>query len=366
MAIQTAFSTKELSEAVAELRQQVAGKPRVVIYFASTNYEPEALATKMKGAFPDSVLVGCSTAGEIVADKMLSGSVVAMSLDDDIVEDAAFAVLPDLKSEPKLDKAFAGFERHFGQPLSAMDIHRYAGIVLVDGLSGAEERLMEKMGDQTDLLFVGGSAGDDLKFQGTQVFADGKVFGNAAVLLLMRLRKSFEVLKTQSFRSTGKVLVASAVDTASRKVIALNGRPALQAYAEAVGLAPEQAPSMFMKHPLGLIVEGEPFVRSPRGVEGNSILFYCHIKEGMELELLEAGDIVSDTRRALEAKRAANGGIAGLIDFHCILRTLQLRSEKQCENYGSIFTGIPTVGFSTYGEEYLGHINQTSTMLLFH
>ena len=365
MPVQTAFSTKQLPEAVVELRQQSkTTKPRVTIYFASTKYDPAMLGKQMKDAFPDSILVGCSTAGEITSGKMLSGSVVAMFLGSEIVEDAAVAVIEDLNSEAAVKKAFAGFERHFGCPLADMDLHRHVGIILVDGLSGAEERLMEKIGDLTDLLFVGGAAGDDLKFQGTHVFADGKVFSRAAVLLLLKLRKGFEVLKTQSFCSTGKKLVATAVDTASRKVISLNGRPALEAYAEAVGLPPAQAPSVFMKHPLGLIVEGEPFVRSPRAVEGSSILFYCQIREGMELELLDAGDIVNDTRRAVEAKQAELGRLAGVIDFHCILRTLQLRDEKRCDSYGSIFTNIPAVGFSTYGEEYLGHINQTSTMLL--
>ncbi|MGP8246040.1 MAG: FIST N-terminal domain-containing protein [Bryobacteraceae bacterium] len=61
-------------------------------------------------------------------------------------------------------------------------------IVLMDGMSGAEEGLMEKIGDRTDLFFVGGSAGDDLKFQNTQVMADGKAYTNAAVLLTLELK----------------------------------------------------------------------------------------------------------------------------------------------------------------------------------
>ncbi len=365
MPIRTAYSTKELPEAVAELKQGCkTAQPRVVLYFASTKYDSAKLGTEMQKAFPNSILAGCSTAGEIITGQMLSGSVVAMFLDSEIVEDAAYAVVENVASEPTLASAFKHFEEHFHSPLSALDIHKYVGIILVDGMSGAEECLMEKIGDYTDLLFVGGSAGDDLKFQRTQVFADGKAFNNAAALLVLKVRNGFDVLKTQSFGITAKTLVATEVDMANRRVIQFNGRPALDAYAEAIGVAPEQVPERFLQHPLGLMVDGEPFVRSPRGVQDRSLLFYCHIREGMELSVLDSKDIVTDTRHAVEAKKAERQ-VAGLIDFHCILRTLQLRAENQCQQYGSIFSGIPTVGFSTYGEEYLAHMNQTSTMLLF-
>ena len=54
-----------------------------------------------------------------------------------------------------------------------------------------------------------------------------------------------------------------------------------------------------------------------------------------------------------------------MINFNCILRTLGLEQEQSSEAYGALFGEIPTVGFSTYGEQFIGHINQTATMLVF-
>jgi len=280
------------------------------------------------------------------------------------VADAASAVVENVGSELSVGPALRELERHFQAPASAWDLATHVGLVLVDGLSGAEERLMEKLGDATDVVFVGGSAGDDLQFRRTCVLDGGRCYLGAAVLVVLRLKRGFEILKTQSFRQAGKTLVATKVDEASRTVIEFNGRPALDAYAAALGVEPELAPSLFFQNPLGLMIDGEPFVRSPQRAQDGSIVFYCHIKEDTELELLRTADIVSDTRMAVEARKAA-GEIRGLIDFQCILRTLQLRQEDRCDQYGAIFHGIPMLGFSTYGEAYLGHMNQTSTMLLF-
>ena len=85
----------------------------------------------------------------------------------------------------------------------------------------------------------------------------------------------------------------------------------------------------------------------------------------MEVRLLESTNIIEDTKNALEKKISEFGRIEGIINFHCILRTLELEKKNLVKQYGEIFSDIPTIGFSTYGEEYIGHINQTSTMLVF-
>jgi hypothetical protein len=366
MPITTAYSTKALPDAVADLKQQCGDRdPRVVLFFGAARYDPVTLSRGMREAFPRSVVAGCSTAGEIAGGKMLNGSIVAMFLEEDIIEDAVCAVVEDLSWETCVQDAFSRFTEHFHVPVSSLDLRTHVGLVLVDGLSVAEERLMERIGDRTDIFFVGGSAGDDLQFQSTHVMANGKSYNDAAVLILLRLKRGFAIVKTQSFQPTGKTLVATKVEEARRRVIEFNHRPALDAYAAALGIAPEQAASHFFQHPLGLMIEGEPFVRSPQRVEDRSIIFYCRIKENMELAVLESTDIVADTRAAIESRKAALGNVQGLIEFQCILRTLQLREENCSEQYGAAFSGIPMVGFSTYGEAYLGHMNQTSTILVF-
>jgi hypothetical protein len=106
-------------------------------------------------------------------------------------------------------------------------------------------------------------------------------------------------------------------------------------------------------------------VRSPQQVVGEKVRFYCGVDEGMKLAVLDSTGIVDDTAAALKTALARSPGAKGLINFNCILRTLELEATGQTDAYGKVFTGVPTVGFSTYGEEYIGHINQTATMLLF-
>jgi hypothetical protein len=77
------------------------------------------------------------------------------------------------------------------------------------------------------------------------------------------------------------------------------------------------------------------------------------------LELLESTNIVADTGKALEGSHRA------LIVFNCIWRTLQLQEEGECEAFAALFANTPSVGFNTYGEAYMGHVNQTATILAF-
>lgn len=369
MNIKVAHSLKETPREVsADIKAQFEGSDiKALLYFASSKFDADALSLNMRDQFPGVQTFGCTTAGELVSGKMLDHDIVAMAINSNIIEDMKIAVLPNIRENAKaaVDVAFKDFERHFGIPMAEMNFEKYVGLVLIDGLSSAEESIMERIGDGTNVMFIGGSAGDDLKFAKAHVFENGRAYSNAAVLVLIKALKPFTYLKTQSFEVLDKQLTATAVDTAKRKVLEFNNKPATEAYAEAVGVPVSEVNDYFMRYPVGLMTGDEPFVRSPQLVEDQGIVFYCNILEGMELSLLKSKDIVQDTKQALDDALKLFGAVSGIINFHCILRTLELKQKNQTEEYGRIFSDIPTVGFSTYGEEFLGHINQTSTMLLF-
>lgn len=365
--IKAAFSTQAATaDCVKEIRAQLAPlEPSLVVFFATSSHQPLVISSYMKDAFPKAQVFGCSTAGEITSGQMLSGAVVAMGFSAEAAENTRIEVIKNLGQRSAIEQAFGNFEKHFGEPVASMDPARYVGILLIDGLAGAEENFMENLGDLTNVPFIGGSAGDDLQFSGTHVYANGNCYANAAVIALLKPNVKFSFIKTQSFRFLGKTLKVTRADEANREVLQFNDKPAVQAYADALGVPVAEASECFMRNPIGLVVEGEPYVRSPQRVKGDSLAFYCSVREGMKLSLLESTDIIGDTRKALAQAQQKLGGISGIIDFDCILRTLDLRKQKLCDDYGKLFADIPTVGFSTYGEQYIGHINQTATMLVF-
>jgi hypothetical protein len=364
MKAKTSFSTKQDPVQVAaalssELFDQDA---RLLVYFASASYDSVVLAREIAAVFPGVVTFGCTTAGEIVSGQMLDHSVVAMALGSQLVRRVVVATADRVSADPRgaSRAALQSLEQQLGTKLNDLSCESHCGLVLSDGLAGAEETVMDELGNASNLIFVGGSAGDDLQFKRTHVFVNGRACSDVAALAVLELAVPFRVLKTQSFRVLPKVLVATKVNEKNREVLEFNNQPAAQAYAEALGVPVSDLSAEFMKHPLGLIAENEPFVRSPQGVDGSTVRFYCQILEGMSMHVLEATDIVVDTGKAISDL----GQPSALLNFHCILRTLELKSKGQCPSYGSLFAQVPTVGFSTYGEAYIGHINQTSTMLV--
>ena len=369
MNIITSYSIKQdLTAAMGDIMSGFKGfQPKGVLFFASSNFAPDVLSKKMQIVFGDIPVFGCTTAGEIVTGKMLDNSIVAMGFNNQVMEGIRVEVLENLKDDPKkaVEKAFKAFEDFYGTPMAQLDHAKYVGIILADGLSGAEEKLMERIGDLTNVSFIGGSAGDDLKFKQTHIFADGAAYSNAALLALIKVGVPFDFIKTQSFSPMDKILTATKVNESDREVIEFNNKPAVEAYASAVGTTVEKAADFFMSNPVGLMIGDEPFVRSPQQIRGKSMLFYCNIMEGTDLTLLQGEHIVEGTRVAMKAKEKEIGPFSGIINFNCILRTLELKQKNQTEAYGQLFADVPTIGFSTYGEEFVGHINQTATMLVF-
>jgi hypothetical protein len=249
--------------------------------------------------------------------------------------------------------------------MATADYKEFGGIVLVDGLSTKEEEVMDKIGSQTNIIFVGGSASDALKFDKTYVYANGKAYNDAALLAVFKTRKGIDHIKTQSVDVTDIDLTITKAEPKKRAVIEFDNKPAAIRYAEVLKVNRSEIDSKFFAEPLGLVIDDDVYIRSCQRAEGDTMIFYCGMMEGMNLKLCKIRNIIPDTKNAVEKKVKELGSIAGIVDFRCVLRTLQMTNEGTVDDYAGIFNGIQTIGFSTYGEEFLGHINQTSTMLVF-
>jgi hypothetical protein len=177
----------------------------------------------------------------------------------------------------------------------------------------------------------------------------------------------FRVVKTCSFRPAGKALRITKADVATRTVLQFDGRPAMEAYADALGVEVSALTGAWASHPVGLMIDGEPWIRSPQGpTAGGGIKFYAQILEGMDVEVMTATDLDGDTAAAIALAKSDLGGHAGgAVLFNCILRRLEMDAAGSADAFVSSLGGVPAAGFHTYGETWLGHVNQTLTGVVF-
>ena len=360
-----------VAQLVATLRDGLGGRiPTLLMFFASSTYDPTELVGPLTHAFATSCVVGCSTAGEFTDQGSGDGGISAIALPDSVIIRGA-AALAELHSDTTAGMltAISSVERTLGKTLRSLDPSNHVGFVLIDGMHGAEEAINEALGDAAPLLdVVGASAGDDLAFEQTWVSVGHQVSFRGAALVVCETARPFTVLKTCTLVPTGKKLRVTRADVARRTVHEFDGRPATEAYAEAVGRPSAELDSLvFMAHPLGVMVDGAPFVRSPQVVTGDgAIRFYCQVVEGMEVDVMQSGDLIADTSAAFTAAVDRLGGtVSGAVLFNCILRRLELDASGQTQEFVDVFRGVPVAGFHSYGESWLGHMNQTLTGVLF-
>ena len=370
MSYKSAYSdNKDILSAVNEIKKNLSDvvDPGLVVYFTSPAYHVDEVSYLMAEAFPSSQTVGCTSAGEMTSNKILTGSIVAMACGKDSIPSLKVEVLESIKEDKQsVSKAINNFEKYFQTPMSQMLPSRYVGMLLIDGQSKCEEYINDQIGNLTNVIFVGGSAAADNLCDPTYIFVNGKKYVDAAVLVLMEPVNGFAFLKTQSVSLTNKKLTPTKVNEAERIVYEFDHKPAAEAYAEILGITVSEIPNYCTANPLALVLDEKHFfVRDPhRVLEHGAMDFFCAVKEGIELTVLQARDIVADTRRDMEQVLHNNRDLGAIIEFNCVSRVIELREKQQSDEYAALFKSVPTISFGTFGESYIGHMNQTSTMLL--
>lgn len=367
-------SATDLETVTNDLVKQLTGEhpdPTLVVFFCGHRADGAAVADGLAKRLPTARVIGCSTAGEFNEHDHSLGGAAAIAFPRDLAPKVATA-LADLTAgvPPAVAGAVASLERQFGMPLRDLDPERYVGLVLIDGLHGHEEEVNAALGAAAPFLsFIGGSAGDDLEFTRNWVAEAGNGARDQGVALaVLELTVPFAVLKTCSLEPTAHGFTVTRSDAATRTLYELDEQPVLDVYSAAVGVPKEKLDTqVFMAHPFGVMIDGQPWIRSPQRVTADGGLkLYCQLPADTKVHLMRTTALIQDTRTAVAQVRAQLGGgrLGGAVLFNCILRRLALDSDDSHKEFLAIFEDLPMGGFHTYGESWIGHMNQTCTGLI--
>lgn len=334
---------------------------KFVLLFASADYDLPRLAEELRRQIPCPVY-GCTTAGHIGPHGLEPRGIGATSFAGGALEVVPFHV----RALGQCMGALSDVGRAVQSALEAQSDSRKAFVLtFVDGLARAEERLVSALYRSIgDLPIVGGSAGDGLRFERTHVLVDGEFVSDAAAILLVRTSLPFVPFNVHHFEPTSRRLIVTRAHPDERVVHELNGERASHAYAEALGLRPEQLDDrVFLDHPLILSVQGEPFVRSVRSVHPDgSMTFFCALEDGLVLSVGTARDPEACLRETFAGIERSIGKPEIVIGFDCVVRRREFDARGWTERIGRLYADHGMVGFSTYGEQYNAlHLNQTLT-----
>lgn len=361
----------DTATALAELKPQLAGsEPAVLLFFCSSNHDGIMLQSQLKALAPKALVLGCTTSGEFTNRGMSQGGVVVLALSSAKVRRCAVALAEYDKGssvEAAVGDATSRMSQSLGVDMRKLNPENWVGVVLNEGMNGNEEDVAATLGHVAPFLsFVGGSAGDNLTIKQCTVYCEGRSSTNGSALLLMELAVPYVIVKTCSFEPTEKRLRITRVQ--HRIVYEIDGQPALRRYAELCGVNPEAVDNVvFANNPVGLMIDGEPWVRSPVALmPDGGIMFGCRLLEGSELHLLRpTNELVKDTKAALAAgvQKLGKQPSVGLL-FNCAHRCHEIEAKCIDAQFTEAISGFPAIGFNSYGESYLAQLNQTLIGLL--
>ncbi|MBL8037992.1 MAG: FIST C-terminal domain-containing protein [Nitrospira sp.] len=327
----------------------------VLLFGSSSLLDADGPIAELLHDYPDSLAIGCSTAGEILGTQVCDESVSAAIARFEQT-DLRLASAPVLSA----DESFAA-----GQDIARqLNDARLKGIfVLSDGLQVNGSELVRGLNTQvaSSVVVTGGLAGDGDRFRRTWVLKDQRPqtgFVTAVGFYGDRIRIGHGSKggwdrfgpERRVTKSKGNVLFE------------LDGRPALQLYKEYLGERASGLPATGLLFPLALRAEESDPKRLVRTIlavneSDQSLTFAGDIQEGALAQLMKANfdRLVQGASEAATLTHSSVDGDSSVlaIAISCVGRRLVLggRTEEEIEATLDVLPkGTQQIGFYSYGE----------------
>ncbi len=323
--------------------------PRAALVYAAVDLDLEVVSQAMLERFPDLLIAGCTTDGEIAGGEgFLEDSLVITLFASDNIEftvgmGQGAVANPQDATLTAVNQARAGTETAPSLAISLLEglgtnIHH-----LVDGLRTA-------LG--ADVPIVGGAAGDQLRFEGTRQICNDVVTSDAVVVLMLHGPLVVSSGVSTGYTPLGQPHVVTRAE--GQVVYEIGDRPAAELYADYL-----QQPSIF--YPLAVRDESRRslVLSSPLNfdAETGALHLVNPVAQDSEVQLATASrqEIIDAARNAVGQAAAGFGDckVDVALLFSCAGRraTLGTRTGEEYAGIKDIIgADVPTAGFYCYGE----------------
>ncbi len=321
------------------------------LLFACRDADHEQILAAVTSAFPGMPLIGCTTDGELSSvldfeeDSILlvvfagDGLEVRVGLGHGLsrsVEDAVRDALDQARvsADPRPRLCIAIPESLTASAVSIVN-------TLVDGLG-------------PDVPLVGGTAGDQWRFEGTCQFIGREVHSDSVPVLLLCGAVEVGVGVASGWQPVGPRGLVTRAE--GNRVCEIDSLPALKFFQQFHGPHVEPNP----EYPLGVFDadRGEHYLRAPLAYdrERGSVDFAGDIPIGSEVQITYASrdEILSACETSINMASASLGSTdpVGVLVFSCAARKqlLGTRTAEEAVLLRELGAGLPMAGFYTYGE----------------
>ena len=364
-------------EACSKAILEAGERADLILVFSTVAYEQNKMLEGVRFVSKKIPLIGCSDSGEITTQGPSSKHVAVMAINTDQIKFAIGVGEGATKNSFEAGKKVAeAVKNRAKEPLSLF-------LMLPDGLAenGAAtvRGVQEVLGKNFPIM--GGSAGDDFKFEKTYEYLNDKVLSGAIIGVGLSGKFSFGIGVKHGWEPIGLPMKVTRAQGA--KLIEVNGKPALKIYEDYFGkkveeLVKEPIARMAYTYPLGMSVEGsdELLIRDVViANEKGEINCAAEIPQGSEIRLM-LGDSDKAIQAAKEAAENARNQLKGsepkmILVFDCMARNKLLgpRLAEEIKAISDVLgNNVPLIGFYTYGEQapLAGEIEPDKCQSVFH
>ena len=330
-------------------------QPELFILFISPTFEDkDETLIKLTTLYPESLMFGCSTAGEIMGDEVMDSTISLTSIHFNSTK----LKLSSLNLGPvKANSKEAG--KILSNDLQGEDLRHI--LVLSDGLNVNGAELVKGLNTELPkgVSVTGGLAGDGAIFGHTFVIANGEKLSNCIVALGL-YGKDLKI----GYGSQGgwdsfgvERLVTRSIENV---LYELDGKPALELYKSFLGDKAAELPGSGLLFPLSMRDDENkiPVVRTILGIneEDQSLTFAGNIHQGSYVRLMKANVdrlINGAEESAIISKEIIDQESQFALLVSCVGRRLVLKQlvDEELEVVKDVLgEQVPMTGFYSYGE----------------